>query len=195
MKSALNSPIKKPTATQQKPLDPATLTKARSLSLDSIKNSLGKKMKDRNVTLSTSSTTSKEGKDTPAEFSKRDSNKPEHQGSSTGAASNAQEQSTDNSNSTATKKADNSRSEKRKDTSTDKNSFSNLLTFDHVPMKKEEKTTQRKGSAADRRESVEDPDKKRKDKEIQNKSKVWFFLLFILKKKFWKRNENVLYTM
>lgn len=44
--SALNSPVKHP---GQKPLDPATLSKARSVSLDSIKNNLGKKIKDRNI--------------------------------------------------------------------------------------------------------------------------------------------------
>ena len=153
-KSSLNSPVKK--SISKKPLDPATLTKARSLSLDSIKNKFGKKIKDRNLSLSSGvklqtddSGGNPEGSNLPSV----------------------------NESAGETKKIEHSKV-KRRD-SNDKNSLSGLLTFDHVPAssstltsKKEERPSPRK-SSSERRESVEDNEKKRKDS--QSKSKVRCF--------------------
>ena len=44
------------TPTSHSSIDPATLSKARSLSIDSIKSSLEKKIKDRHISLSTEAT-------------------------------------------------------------------------------------------------------------------------------------------
>lgn len=132
-----------------------------------MKNNIGKKIRDRNLTMSTpSATASKMEANDSAESGDKSEEKQEISGST----------STDDtySSSSNSKKSDvpNPKvSDKRKE-STDKNSFSNLLTFDQVPMKREEKITPRKGTT-DRKDSLDDPEKRRKEKEAnQSKSKV-----------------------
>jgi len=115
-----DEPVK---AVNQKPLDPATLSKARSLSLDSIKN-LGKKIKDRNLSLTSTS------------------------------LAHANVDNTTEGNQEKTRNIEEKTDKKAKRRESTENSFSGLLTFDQVPtaVKKEGKLTPRKMSTDARTE-------------------------------------------
>lgn len=118
IKSPLNSPLKK---TVSKQIDPTSLTKARSLSLDSMKSNLAKSLKDRSLSLS-------------APEVKEDNIKEE------GEESSLQNESlADDKKSTPVKSKQPNEKSKRRDSVEKVKVEIPGFTFDHIPTKKEEK--------------------------------------------------------